>query len=185
MYLSWVCSAWTQLSRKAEEASQKLKTAGNSITSAGQGLSLAITAPIVAAGGAAVKLASDTNEALNKVDVAFKENAQGIKDWSDTTLERFGIAQGTALDMASTYGDMATGMGLDTEQASVMSETLVGLAGDLSSFKNINIDIADTALKSVFTGETESLKQLGIVMTQANLQEFAYNQGIKDRKSVV
>ena len=174
-------SAWTHLSKKAEEASQKLKNAGNSITSAGQGLSLTLTAPIVAAGGAAVKLASDTNEALNKVDVAFKDNAQGIKDWSDTTLERFGIARGTALDMASTYGDMATSMGLDTEQASVMSETLVGLAGDLSSFKNINIDIADTALKSVFTGETESLKQLGIVMTQANLQEYAYSQGIRKK----
>ncbi len=174
-------SAWTQLSKKAEEASQKLRNAGNSITSAGQGLSLTLTAPIVAAGGAAVKLASDTNEALNKVEVAFKDNAQGIKDWSDTTLERFGIARGTALDMASTYGDMATSMGLNTEQAAVMSETLVGLAGDLSSFKNINFDIADTALKSVFTGETESLKQLGIVMTQANLQEYAYSQGIRKK----
>ena len=174
-------SAWTHLAKKAEEASQKLKNAGNSITSAGQGLSLTLTAPIVAAGGAAVKLASDTNEALNKVEVAFKDNAQGIKDWSDTTLERFGIAKGTALDMASTYGDMATSMGLNTEQAEVMSKTLVGLAGDLSSFKNIKIDIADTALKSVFTGETESLKQLGIVMTQTNLQEYAYSQGIRKK----
>jgi len=174
-------SAWTQLSKKAEEASQKLKAAGSSITSAGQGLSLAVTAPLMAAGGAAVKLATDTNEAINKVEVAFKDNAQAIKDWSDSTLERFGIAQGTALDMAATYGDMATGMGLNTEQAEVMSKTLVGLAGDLSSFKNIKIDIADAALKSVFTGETESLKQLGIVMTQANLQEYAYSQGIKKR----
>jgi len=174
-------SAWTRLAKKAEDASQKLKNAGNSITSAGQGLTLTLTAPIMAAGGAAVKLASDTNEALNKVDVAFKDNAQGIKDWSDTTLERFGIARGTALDMASTYGDMATSMGLNTEQASVMSETLVGLAGDLASFKNIKIDIADTALKSVFTGETESLKQLGIVMTQTNLQEYAYSQGVRKK----
>jgi len=174
-------SAWTQLSKKAEEASQKLKAAGSSITSAGQGLSLAVTAPLVAAGTAAVKLASDTNEAINKVEVAFQDNAQGVKDWSDTTLNRFGISQGTALDMASTYGDMATSMGLNTQQAEVMSKTLVGLAGDLSSFKNISIEIADTALKSVFTGETESLKQLGIVMTQANLQEYAYSQGIKKR----
>jgi hypothetical protein len=72
-------------------------------------------------------------------------------------------------------------MGLNTAQAEEMSKTLVGLAGDLSSFKNISIDIADTALKSVFTGETESLKELGIVMTQANLQEYAYSQGIKKK----
>lgn len=172
-------SAWIELSQKAEKASQTLRNAGNSIVNVGQALTLGATAPIMAAGTAAVKMASDTNEAVNKVDVAFKENAQGIKDWSDTTLKRFGIAKGTALDMASTYGDMATSMGLNTERAEVMSKTLVGLAGDLSSFKNIRIDIADTALKSVFTGETESLKQLGIVMTQANLQEYAYSQGIR------
>jgi len=174
-------SAWTKLSKKAEEASQKLKAAGSSITSAGQGMSLAVTAPLAAAGTAAVKLASDTNEALNKVEVAFQDNAEGVKNWSDTTLERYGIARGTALDMAATYGDMATSLGLNTTQAEEMSKTLVGLAGDLSSFKNISIDIADTALKSVFTGETESLKELGIVMTQANLQEYAYSQGIKKK----
>jgi hypothetical protein len=174
-------SAWTQLSKKAEETSQKLKNAGSSITSAGQSLSLAVTAPLAAAGTAAAKLASDTNEALNKVEVAFKDNAEGVKDWSDSTLKHFGIARGTALDMAATYGDMATSMGLNTAQAEEMSKTLVGLAGDLASFKNINIDIADTALKSVFTGETESLKELGIVMTQANLQEYAYSQGIKKK----
>ena len=174
-------SAWTKLSKKAEEASQKLKAAGSSITSAGQGMSLAVTAPLAAAGTAAVKLASDTNEALNKVEVAFQDNAEGVKNWSDTTLERYGIAKGTALDMAATYGDMATSLGLNTAQAEEMSKTLVGLAGDLSSFKNISIDIADTALKSVFTGETESLKELGIVMTQANLQEYAYSQGIKKK----
>ena len=33
---------------------------------------------------------------------------------------------------------------------------LVNLAADLASFKNIGIDQASTALKSIFTGETES-----------------------------
>jgi hypothetical protein len=60
-----------------------------------------------------------------------------------------------------------------------MAESLVGLGGDLSSFKNIKIDVADTALTSIFTGETESLKQLGIVMTQQNLNEFARQKGMK------
>ena len=34
-----------------------------------------------------------------------------------------------------------------------------------------------TALNGVFTGETESLKQLGIVMTETNLEEFAAKTG--------
>jgi hypothetical protein len=59
-----------------------------------------------------------------------------------------------------------------------MSKSLVGLSGDLASFKNIDIKQATTALNGVFTGETESLKMLGIVMTDVNLQQFALSQGI-------
>jgi hypothetical protein len=152
---------------------------GNTLSKTGKTLTLGITTPLVAAGTAAFKFASDYTESLNKVDVAFGNNANEIQDWSKTTLKNYGIAGGTALDMAAKYGDMATAMGLNTTQASSMAESLVGLGGDLSSFKNIKIDVADTALTSIFTGETESLKQLGIVMTQQNLNEFARQKGMK------
>ena len=80
--------------------------------------------------------------------------------------------------MAAMFGDMGTSMGLTTVQAAKMSTSMVGLAGDLASFKNIKIEEATTALAAVFTGETESLKRLGIVMTEANLKQFALTQGI-------
>ena len=51
-----------------------------------------------------------------------------------------------------------------------MSISLAGLTGDVASFYNIAQELADTKLKSVFTGETETLKDLGVVMTQANLK---------------
>jgi hypothetical protein len=51
----------------------------------------------------------------------------------------------------------------------------------MASFKNISNDMAQTALKSVFTGETESLKNLGVVMTQAALEEFARSKGIRKK----
>jgi|GEM_PF-1265852 len=163
------------------DAQSQLNAAGDKMKNIGKSLSLSLTTPIVAAGTASAKFASDMNESINKVEVAFKNNAKQVETWSGTTLKSFGIAKGTALDMASTFGDMATSMDLNTALAAEMSTKLVGLAGDLASFKNISIDIANTALNGVFTGETESLKQLGIVMTQANLQEYAYSQGIKTK----
>jgi hypothetical protein len=48
----------------------------------------------------------------------------------------------------------------------------------MASFKNIRIDVAQTALNGIFTGETESLKRLGIVMTEANVKAYAFAQGI-------
>lgn len=166
-------------STEMQNSMRRIGAFGNQMKAVGQGMSLYLTAPILGAGAAAIKFASDYNESLNKVDVSFKDSAAGVKDFAKTSLESFGIAESTALDLASSYGDMATSLDIPTDKAAKMSESLVGLAGDLASFKNISIDVANTALAAIFTGETESLKKLGIVMTEANLQNFAYSRGLK------
>lgn len=159
-------------------AEGRLKAFGSKMTSVGKSLSTRITLPLALAGGAAIKMASDFEESVNKVEVAFKGANGVVKDFAKTTLKQFGIAEGTALDMAALFGDMSTSMGLSVDSAAELSTSLVGLAGDLSSFKNMNIEQVTTALNGVFTGETESLKRLGIVMTQVNLEQFAMEQGI-------
>ncbi len=165
----------TQLTRLQESISE----AGSRLSRLGSGMTAGITLPLAAAGAASVQFASDTEEAVNKVDVAFQDSADIVKRWSETTLTAYGLARGTALDMAAIYGDMATSMGIGTEAAAQMSMALVGLAGDLASFKNADISQVNTALKSIFTGETESLKELGVVMTQANLEAYALAEGYK------
>ena len=168
---------WNKLSKNLDGISSKFKNVGKNLSDVGKSLSLKLTTPIIAAGTAAVNFASDLDESINKVEVAFGDNANEVLSWSETTLEQFGIAKGTALDMAATYGDMGTSMGLTTKEASNMATSLSGLAGDLASFKNIDIKQAVTALNGVFTGETESLKTMGIVMTQTNLDAYALANG--------
>lgn len=158
---------------------KQIENAGKKIESFGKGLTAGITTPILAAGTASFKLASNMNESMSKTEVTFGKNANAMKKWSQTTLEQYGISQGAALEYASKYGDMASGMDLSKKEAVKLSKSITGLVGDLASFKNVSQSQADTALTGIFTGETESLKQLGIVMTQTNLAEFARNQGIK------
>lgn len=167
------------LNKSLSSAQSKLKEFGRQTTEIGKRLSTRLTLPIGIAGASIIKLASDTQESLNKVDVAFKDSSQEVKDFAKTTLKQFGIARGQALDMAALFGDMSTSMGLTTDEAAKMSTSLVSLAGDLASFKNMNIEEVTTALAGVFTGETESLKRLGIVMTEINLQQFAMERGIE------
>lgn len=169
----------SKLNSALNTASGKLEKFGSKVSGIGKTLTTRLTLPLGIAGGAAIKMASDFEESLNKVNVAFGEASGKVKEFAKTTLDQFGIAEGTALDMAALFGDMSTSMGLSVDAAAEMSTALVGLAGDLSSFKNINIKEATTALNGVFTGETESLKRLGIVMTQVNLEQFAMEQGIR------
>lgn len=169
----------SKLTKALNTASGKLESFGSKVTNIGKSLTTRLTLPLGIAGGAAIKMASDFEESLNKVNVAFGEASGEVREFAKTTLQQFGIAQGTALDMAALFGDMSTSMGLSVDTAAELSTSLVGLAGDLASFKNMNIEEVTTALNGVFTGETESLKRLGVVMTQVNLEQFAMEQGIK------
>lgn len=128
-----------------------------------------------------VDSASDLQETVGKTTEVFKANSQEVLNWSKTSIKSMGLAEQTALDTASLYGDMATGMGLGTKRAGEMSMSLTKLSADLASFKNVSQDISANALKGIFTGETESLKNLGVVMTETTLQEYALANGIRKK----
>ena len=166
------------------KASKSLKNFGKSMKRTGQTLSTNLTLPIAGLALASVKMAADMEESLNKTRVAFGESSSEVEAFAKTTLTSFGIAESSALEMSSLFGDMATSMGINQTQAAQMSTTLVGLAGDLASFKNIGIEQAETALAGIFTGETESLKKLGIVITEANLKQFGFNKNMSQAEKI-
>lgn len=175
-------TAMDNVERRGEEtankASSRLSKIGTGLEKVGGKLTTHVSLPLLTAGTASFKFASDLNENINKTDVVFKENAQTVLDWSKTALDKMGMCQSSALEMASKFGDMGSSMGLTSQKTMDYSMNLTQLAADMASFKNISIERADAALTGVYTGETEALKGLGIVMTQTNLQQFAENQGI-------
>lgn len=168
---------FTSLSTKFADLGQKMKNTGDSLTAIGTKMTTSITLPLAAAGTAMAKFASDTEESRNKVEVVFGSMADSVKQFAEEALNAYGLAEGSALQMASTFGAMATSMGLSEQQAASMSISLTGLAADMASFYNVSTDIAQTSLQGVFTGETEALKKFGVVMTQTNLEEFAKRFG--------
>lgn len=132
---------------------------------------------IVKFGTACVKLGSDLEEVQNVVDVTFGNMSEAANEWAKNALKDFGIGEIAAKNYLSTFASMAKGMGYSTDAAFEMSKELTGLTGDLASFRNLSQDEAFTKLKAIFTGETEGLKSLGVVMTEANLDAFALANG--------
>lgn len=134
-------------------------------------------------GRQSVETASDLAEVQNVVDTAFGSMSSKMEEFADTSIQQFGISRLEAKRTGSTFMAMASGMGLAQDSASDMAVALTGLSADMASFYNVEQDAASTALKSIFTGETETLKQFGIVMTDANLQAYALSQGISKSTS--
>lgn len=167
----------------ASVASSKVSGIGSGLSSSLKGIAGAAAAAfsvkaIVDFGKAAVEIGSNIAEVQNVVDTSFGDMSYKVEAFAGTAIEQFGMSALSAKKTASTYMSMARGMGLNEEAASGMSISLAGLTGDVASFYNISQELADTKLKSVFTGETETLKDLGVVMTQANLKAYAMSQGI-------
>lgn len=124
-------------------------------------------------------MASDLEEVQNVVDVSFGSMADEVEAFANAAVRSYGMSALTAKRMASTFMAMSNGMDIAQEAGKNMSLQLTALAGDMASFYNVGQDIAQTALTSIFTGETESLKKFGIVLTETNLEAFALSQGIK------
>lgn len=133
---------------------------------------------LVEFGKQAIELGSNVAEVQNVVDVSFEDMSYKVEAFADSAIQNFGMSELAAKKTASTYMAMARGMGVAMDSASEMSIQLAGLSGDVASFYNISQEEAAYKLQSVFTGETESLKELGIVMTQTNLQQYAMAKGM-------
>lgn len=161
----------TALSKSIKEVSDKMKEVGQTMTTK-------VTAPIVAGYTAATKYASDYDENLNKLDVAFGSNSESVKKWADTARDSFGLSKVQATEAASAFGALGKGIGLTEEQSAQMSMSLAGLSADLGSYFNVGTDESAKALEGIFTGESEALKKFGVVMTDTNLQQFAADQGL-------
>lgn len=159
-----------------------VKSANKLMSALGVGIGIA---GLVKLGKEAVELASDIQEVQNVVDVAFKDMSYKMEQFADTCIQQFGLSKLSAKQMGSTFMAMAANMVPSMEKASDMAIALTGRAADMASFYNKTAEETATALKAVFTGETEVLKQYGVIMTEANLQEYAYQKGIKKKISAM
>lgn len=171
------------LKKKADRTSEGIKTSFTGIGSTVKKIGLGMAAvfgfhELVDFGKECLELGSDLAEVQNVVDVTFPNMTKEIDAFAKSAASNFGLSETMAKKFAGTFGSMAEAFGFSEKQAAKMATELTGLSGDVASFYNISQDEAYTKLKSVFTGETESLKDLGVVMTQTALEEFAMNEGM-------
>lgn len=190
--------AWEQIERQSGKSSQKVKkhikgigdqskkesaSMSGSFKGAFKKIAFSMAAAfsaraVINFGKECLELGSDLQEVQNVVDVTFPSMNAQVNEFAQNAAASFGLSETMAKKFTGTFGAMAKAFGFTESQAYDMGTTLTGLAGDVASFYNITQDEAYTKLKSVFTGETESLKELGIVMTQTALDSYAMANGV-------
>lgn len=124
-----------------------------------------------------LEVGSNVTEVQNVVDTAFKDLSGQADQWASNAMTNFGLSELSAKKYMGVFGQMNDAMGITGKTALDMAENVTGLTGDVASFYNLGTNEAYTKLKSIWTGETETLKDLGVVMTQTNLDQYALNNG--------
>ena len=127
----------------------------------------------------AVTAGGDITEIDHIVKSVFGEDMVGYVDaWANNAIEQFGIAAGAAKKYAGVLSSMFQASNIGAQQSGQMALTMVELASDLSSFYNIDTETAYQKIKSGLAGMVRPLRDLGIDLSVASLQQYALTQGI-------
>ena len=179
-YLRAMQKVQSQTNSTVSKVQNQVSKIKNVIGKVGKAVGIALSvAALVNFGKQCIDLGSDLQEVQNVVDVTFGGMSSTIDQFAKEAIEKFGLSELAAKKYTSTMGAMLKSMGFTGQAVSDMSMELTGLAGDMASFYNLDADEAFAKIRAGISGETEPLKQLGINLSVANLEQFALTQGIK------
>jgi hypothetical protein len=127
-----------------------------------------------------VDAASDAEETGSKFNTVFRDIAGTASAAAQNLSDSFGLSQVAAQKLLGDTGDLLTGFGFTQSSALDLSEQVNQLAVDLASFTNFSGGAAgaSAALTKALLGERESIKSLGIAITEADIKQLAEDKGI-------
>ena len=163
-----------------KRAQRSIKKFGVSMQRTGQNLTRNLTIPIAGLGIAAIKMASDFEETDTKFKTVFSSIQREAEHTAKVFKKSFGLSSKAAKQMLGDTGDLLVGFGFTEKEALNLSNQVNELAVDLASFTNFSggAEGASLALTKALLGERESIKSLGIAITEADLKLFAKDQGL-------
>ncbi len=161
-----------------DQITKRMQDVATKAQQAGQTLSIALTVPLAAVGGAAIKMGTDAVEGENLFTVSMGRMADSARAWSQELRAQLGLNEYELRRQIGTLNVMLGAMGIGEQAAYDMSRGLTELAYDMASFYNLHPDEAFTKLTAAISGESEPLKRLGIVINETTIETWALTNGL-------
>lgn len=124
--------------------------------------------------------AADAGEAMAKFEATFGAAGDGLIDTLDEVAAATGRSRYELRESAANFGAVTKAIGFTEEAAAEMSAGALQMAVDIAAFNNLPTDDVAQRVQKALTGETESLKTLGIVVNQAAIEQELLNMGIEE-----
>jgi len=122
--------------------------------------------------------ASDLVEAGTAITAVFGDADATIQKFAAGSAASLGQSTNQTLDAARVFGVFGKAAGLSGKDLAGFSTDFITLAGDLASFNNTSPEEAINALGAGLRGESEPLRQYGVLLDDAALKARATTLGI-------
>lgn len=126
-----------------------------------------------------VEQSSNYNEALNLFTVSMGQYVNEAEDFVDNFSSALYLDPVNVMTYMGTFQSLIEGLGVGSKNAYAMSTAMTQLTYDLSSFRNIDFETSFLKIQSGLSGELEPLRNVGIALDMATLQQLAYSLGIE------
>lgn len=128
-----------------------------------------------------IKESADYIENLNLFAVAYGEAYQEQLDWALGIAKAYGLANNEVLKFAGTFRELSTSLGLVSDTADLVSETVTNLGYDLAALFNTTVEQAMEKLQSgLFSGNVRPLRAYGIDISQNQIDAlFETNEALR------
>lgn len=157
---------------KVEGTGGKIKTWAKGVGAAVGG-AFAITAVKEFIGAA-----SELQDQMGATEQIFGKASAGVIGFAKEAGDAFGMSQSQALEAANSVAAFGKGAGLSGVELAGFSNKLVGLAGDLASFRGTSPEQAITAVGAALRGESEPIRAYGVLLDDATLKARALSMGL-------
>lgn len=172
-----------QFEEGLQKATQRLSQVGEKMRNMGGVASAAVSAPLALLGKTFVDAASDAEEFGSAFNYLFKDNADSVRSWADTTAKEIGRSSGELQKQSQAFMQLFKQVNDQTPQgaknAAELSKQFTLLAQDLSSFFNVAESDALDKLRSGLAGETEPLRDFGVFLNEAAVEAKGFEMGLE------
>jgi len=157
---------------------KKFEDVGRRLSTTGKKFATRVTLPLVGVGVAALKMASDAEEAGNKFDVVMGPAASRVRAELQRLTSTIPLTRSQMESLSAGTQDMLVPMGLARDKAADMSLEMVKLASDLGSFNNVGTKDVLLAMQSALAGSSEPMRRFGVDTREAALKAIALSAGL-------
>ena len=124
------------------------------------------------------EVASEYQQSLQRVQATFGKSADQTLKFVDDISSAFGRSKVAMTDYIANFQAILTGFGLGEEASAKMSQTLIKMAMDLSTWKDVPMERAVADLESGLQGYTRTLWKYGISVRAAAVEQELLRMGL-------